>query len=319
MPRTEARIFTSVWKDPHFAGIDQGAQWLYFFLLSQDDLTYSGVMPLRARRWVPKAAGLTVAEIESALKALEASPRRFVITDEDTGELLVRSLLRRDGIWKQPNLLKLARESAEQLESPRLRAALLEELRRLPLDETPSEQVKTLVADFIQDLEQGTPHPTDYPPGNPADDPADQGPDDPTAQDHACAGGNGERYEGNQRLPVPLFPGTPVPLPQKSANQDRKNGTRMPDPFLVSAEMVAWAREKCPHVDGKRETERFEDHWRGKVGKDGRKLDWVATWRNWMRTAENRQGPRDRPDRRQQATDEWTEEALARAAAKEGR
>ena len=131
MPRTEARIFTSIWKDPHFAGIDQGAQWLYFFLLSQDDLTYSGVMPLRARRWVPKAAGLTVAEIESALKALEASPRRFVITDEDTGELLVRSLLRRDGIWKQPNLLKLARESAEQLESPRLRAALLEELRRL--------------------------------------------------------------------------------------------------------------------------------------------------------------------------------------------
>lgn len=59
--------------------------------------------------------------------------------------------------------------------------------------------------------------------------------------------------------------------------------------------MVAWARENARHVDGKRETERFCDHWRAKAGKDGRKLDWIATWRNWMRTAEDRQGPRDRP------------------------
>lgn len=27
--RTEARIFTSIWRDPHFTGIDPGAQWLY--------------------------------------------------------------------------------------------------------------------------------------------------------------------------------------------------------------------------------------------------------------------------------------------------
>ena len=113
MPRTEARIFTSIWNDPHFLSLDVSAQRLYFFLLSQDDLTYSGIMPLRPRRWRPTAAGLTVADIELGLKAMEASPRRFVILDEDAEELFVRSLLRRDGIWKQPNLLKLAWESAE--------------------------------------------------------------------------------------------------------------------------------------------------------------------------------------------------------------
>lgn len=91
----------------------------------------------------------------------------------------------------------------------------------------------------------------------------------------------------------------------------------MPDPFPVSAEMVAWARQNCPHVDGKRETERFEDHWRGKVGKDGRKLDWVATWRNWMRTAEDRQGPRDRPSK-QQADQGVLERAMQRAIARGG-
>ncbi len=165
MPRTEARIFTSIWNDPHFLSLGVSEQRLYFFLLSQDDLTYSGIMPLRSRRWRPTAAGLTVADIEVGLKALEASPRRFIVVDEDAEELFVRSLLRRDGIWKQPNLLKLAWESAGQSRSPRLCSELLAELRRLPLNETPSAQVKTLVAEFIQDLEVGTPHPAAYPPG----------------------------------------------------------------------------------------------------------------------------------------------------------
>lgn len=83
--------------------------------------------------------------------------------------------------------------------------------------------------------------------------------------------------------------------------------------------MVTWARENAPHVDGRRETDRFCDHWRAKPGKDGRKLDWLMTWRNWMRTAEDRQGPRDRPaagGRRQQETDELFSEAAQRIAAR---
>jgi hypothetical protein len=27
----------------------------------------------------------------------------------------------------------------------------------------------------------------------------------------------------------------------------------------------------------------FRDHWWGKAGKEGRKADWFATWRNWVR------------------------------------
>lgn len=29
----------------------------------------------------------------------------------------------------------------------------------------------------------------------------------------------------------------------------------------------------------------FRDFWHGKAGKDGRKLDWRATWRNWVRSS----------------------------------
>jgi hypothetical protein len=58
--------------------------------------------------------------------------------------------------------------------------------------------------------------------------------------------------------------------------------------------MFEWFRKNCPHVDGKTEHAQFCDFWVGKPGKDGRKLDWVATWRRWMRTAEERSKPRTR-------------------------
>lgn len=306
MPRTEARVFTSIWKDPEFLSLSVSAQRLYFFLLSQEDLSYCGVMPLRERRWQPKAAGLTLAELELDIKALEATQRRFIVIDSDSGELFVRSLLRRDGIWRQPNLLKQARESATQIESQMIRDCLLAELRRLPLDETPSEQVRTLVADFIADLEQGTAYPNDYPPGNPSGDPLtdpNRDPDgnpsgDPSDKDHARARGIGERNGSSRTAPQ-----TPVPRSPSVSPSDRRLGTRLPEDFAVTAEMVAWARENAPHVDGKRETERFCDYWHAKPGKDGRKLDWVKTWKNWMRTAEDRQGPRGRPVRQQETDD----------------
>lgn len=56
--------------------------------------------------------------------------------------------------------------------------------------------------------------------------------------------------------------------------------------------MVAWAHEHAPHVDGRAETARFVDYWRAKTGKDATKRDWPATWRNWMRTAEERTATR---------------------------
>jgi hypothetical protein len=64
-------------------------------------------------------------------------------------------------------------------------------------------------------------------------------------------------------------------------------GTRLPDDFSVSPEMVEWARTECPDVDGKRETERFGDYWRAISGAKGVKTDWPATWRNWMRRAQD--------------------------------
>jgi hypothetical protein len=303
MPRSEARIFTSIWKDPDFLGLPASAQWLYMFLLSQEELTYCGTIPLRVPRWARKAVGLTIADVELDLKRLEGTaypsanpdgpPARqpFVVSDSETGELLIRSMLRRDNAWKQPNLLKQARESADQIESRRILGVLLSELQRLPAAESPSEQVRTLIGDFIADLSQGSPYPPAYPTANPYPNPSDDPDGNPSGKDYARARELGERNGSSERLLQAPISAAPTSM----SAQARKLGSRLPDDFTVTAEMVAWAREHTPHVDGRRETERFFDHWRAKAGKDGRKLDWVATWRNWMRTAEDRQGPRDRP------------------------
>lgn len=68
----------------------------------------------------------------------------------------------------------------------------------------------------------------------------------------------------------------------------KRRGTRIPDDFAVTPAMVTWAREKTPNVDGRRETEKFVNYWQAKSGAGATKLDWAATWRNWMLTAAER-------------------------------
>ncbi|WP_165964592.1 hypothetical protein [Actinomadura sp. KC216] len=104
------------------------------------------------------------------------------------------------------------------------------------------------------------------------------------------------------------------------SSSPRKRGTRIPDDFTVTAAMVEWARHRCPHVDGRAETEKFVNYWRAKSGKDATKVDWPATWRNWMlnaaeRTPTGRASPST--DRRQQATDDQFQRAMERAQARE--
>ncbi|MGW1680525.1 hypothetical protein [Saccharopolyspora sp. NPDC002376] len=81
---------------------------------------------------------------------------------------------------------------------------------------------------------------------------------------------------------TPPLPSTPQEKKTSSSSGPRKRATRIPEDFTVTAEMVTWARENCPNVDGRRETEMFVNHWTAKSGKDATKHDWERTWRNWL-------------------------------------
>lgn len=67
-----------------------------------------------------------------------------------------------------------------------------------------------------------------------------------------------------------------------------KRGTRIPADFALTGEMRDWGKTHFPHVNGETETEAFIDYWRGAPGQRGTKLDWQATWRNWIRRAAER-------------------------------
>lgn len=81
----------------------------------------------------------------------------------------------------------------------------------------------------------------------------------------------------------------------KRAAKPRRHATRIPDDFAVTPEMVAWAQQNAPDVDGRRETEKFVDYWRAASGVGATKNDWIATWRNWLRRAQEDRPARARP------------------------
>lgn len=81
-----------------------------------------------------------------------------------------------------------------------------------------------------------------------------------------------------------------VPPPEAAdARETRaRRGTRLPADFAVTDAMKDWFAKNCPGVNGARETEKFRNHFSSAPGQKGVKLDWVATWRNWMLTAAER-------------------------------
>lgn len=166
MPRSHGRIMSTIWTDPDFIHLDAGPQRLYLFLLSQPDLSHAGLVPMRARRWAKKVGSYTVKDVERDMSTLEDA--RFIVTDKETEEVLVRTFVRNDGVYKQPKVMSRMREDARLIESQRLRAEFRAELDRLPLDELSDEPstrggqstrqqvervVDTLRSDFADALE----------------------------------------------------------------------------------------------------------------------------------------------------------------------
>lgn len=67
-----------------------------------------------------------------------------------------------------------------------------------------------------------------------------------------------------------------------------KRGHRLPEDFTVTPDMVAWAQEHTPAVNGKQATEMFINHWESATGRNATKLDWVKAWKNWMLSDQKR-------------------------------
>lgn len=63
----------------------------------------------------------------------------------------------------------------------------------------------------------------------------------------------------------------------------QKKGSRLPDDFAPDFEFAV--REGLSRSQAEAEFAKFRDFWTAKPGAGGVKLDWQATWRNWVRTS----------------------------------
>lgn len=68
-----------------------------------------------------------------------------------------------------------------------------------------------------------------------------------------------------------------------SLRSGEQRGSRLPKPFELPDEWRTFCQADRPDLDPDRVAAKFSDYWHGKPGKAGTKVDWLATWRNWVR------------------------------------
>jgi hypothetical protein len=68
-----------------------------------------------------------------------------------------------------------------------------------------------------------------------------------------------------------------LPKPTEKKRASRLSLDSLPEEWEV------WARNERPDIDPVKTWAIFSDYWKAQPDSKGRKLDWLATWRNWIR------------------------------------
>lgn len=133
MARKYAQIQVSIWSDEDFKSLDPLYQHMYFVLLSQPRMNLCGVIDFIPARIAQASYDLTVDEVEQRVKWLDS--KRYVVVDNDTSELLIRTFIRNDGLLKMPNVATGMASDYAEIMSARLRDAVDKELARCYSDD----------------------------------------------------------------------------------------------------------------------------------------------------------------------------------------
>jgi len=112
---------------------------------------------------------------------------------------------------------------------------------------------------------------------------------------------NGDkRDETPSSSPSPLVPPSqtlPPIIPQSSSpTPATKRATRLPADWVLPKAWGQWAIDRgYSEATIRLEAEKFRNHWVAKSGKDATKLDWEATWRNWILNSSKQTSSRGPP------------------------
>lgn len=105
---------------------------------------------------------------------------------------------------------------------------------------------------------------------------------DDTSSEATTNGESKPKAEGRGQSEDQEQAASPSAPPAAKVREER--ATRLPDDWTLSAAWAEWAREQRPDLNIALVGAQFADHWRSRPGKDGRKRDWLAAWRYWVRS-----------------------------------
>ena len=91
-------------------------------------------------------------------------------------------------------------------------------------------------------------------------------------------------------------------LEKPPPKEKKSRGSRLPDGFIVSDEMLNWGRDQRPDLDIEKVAKLFCNYYRSAPGQKGVRVDWRLTWENWvMREKGERHAADYRESRRREA------------------
>lgn len=121
------RLQRDIRLDPDYRALSRDAQWLYKELLI--DVDFIGVADWAPRKLAKIAVNTTPLEVETAAAELRAA--LFIVVDDETGEVLVRTFVKHDGLYKQPNMCVAMVKAFRKIGSPTLQGIISHELNRI--------------------------------------------------------------------------------------------------------------------------------------------------------------------------------------------
>jgi hypothetical protein len=127
--RPFVKLYRQIWRDPEFLNLDEGPQRAFMALLSQPNITLAGTLPLQFTKWARLAQNSTPETVRDNVLTLDE--RCFVVADEATEELLIRTVMKNDTLWnKSPKTQLGALRQCLKVESDRIRLVLADEVEQ---------------------------------------------------------------------------------------------------------------------------------------------------------------------------------------------
>jgi hypothetical protein len=81
----------------------------------------------------------------------------------------------------------------------------------------------------------------------------------------------------------PAIPERETETETEREQKKQSRGTRLPTDWVATDSQTAFCRKFRPDLNPVAVADRFRDFWIAQPGAKGVKLDWDATWRNWVR------------------------------------